>query len=110
MKAKRPFGTVCLQAAAKLLISRGTGSGPKEIFGQLRELGWLEGHEASWKALRAGWLKEEAGGFIHGEGGEDTYKRVFITREGIDKLERELKEREWRPRTELDLPDCILEM
>jgi hypothetical protein len=93
VKATRPVGAMCLQTAAKVLSERGIASGSREIFKQLRRIGFLDRHSrATAKALRMCWLREKSGEWARG-GASGTYTRVFITRAGIDEAERLLSVR-----------------
>ena len=92
MKARRPRGSLCLQIASKILLSRGVETGEKKIFDQLRMLGFLSGRNASIDAIKRGLVFQEAGEFIYGDAsGFDCYTRVFITRKGLDEAERRLR-------------------
>ncbi len=87
--AKRPTGYVCLEAAAAALAKRGYYTGPKLIFKQLRELGWLDGHIVHWKRLTSGLLAESSGWLDNDNG----YIRPWISRQGLDELEQLLPHR-----------------
>ena len=84
LHAKRPTGFVCLEAAARLLKKRHVCTGPKLIFRQLRELGWLEGQYATWKFKQAGLISESSGLLENGSG----YTRPWLSRQALDQLEQ----------------------
>jgi len=102
MRARRPRGCVCLQAAARILRGRGLETGGKKIFGQLREMGILEGRHARREAMERGLIREELGEFEYGGEGQDVYTRVFITRRGLEEIEKKLRRRRWEVK-ELEL-------
>ena len=84
LHAKRPPGFICLEAAAALLKKRHIVTGPKLIFKQLREIGWLEGHAVHWKMIGSGLLAESSGWLENGNG----YTRPWLSRQALDQLEQ----------------------
>ena len=91
MKANRPAGTICLQAAAGVLKRRGFETGSKAIFEQLRAMGLLDGCRANAKALRENLLREANGHFEYGFDNSRSYTRVFLTRKGFNALEDHMR-------------------
>ncbi len=112
MRARRPTGTLCLQVAARVLASRGVPTDSRRIFRQLQDLGLMDGRHAKIDAIKRGLLVEELGDFTYrGErAGQDVYTRVFLTRQGLAKLEEDLLRSVWRPHcdVELGIERCVL--
>jgi hypothetical protein len=64
-------------------------TGPELIFKQLRELKWLDGHAANWKAAGHGLMNESSGWLDDGRG----YTRAWLTRQGYQELKQLLPHR-----------------
>ena len=83
MKAQRPIGCACVQAAAKILRRDGKDTSPGMLFATLKKLGWVVSGRADRGAVQRGFVRERYG--IWGDDNRQ-YCRVFITRRGMDYL------------------------
>jgi len=106
---KPPTGTLSIQDAAKVMMSRGVETGTHLVFRQLRDMGVLDcDNLPRTKYIRRGWFKVQHGSWKRADGEREPYCRTFITDKGIKRVEQMLKPKTkqitWKPNCKLDLP------
>ncbi len=89
---KQPANGMTLQLAARLLKRRGIATGPKKIFGQLREVGLLSGSMPCVAASIHDWLVVQ-GRHVDRPNFHQDYNRIFITPAGLNEAEKRLLEK-----------------
>jgi phage antirepressor YoqD-like protein len=108
-----PSGTLSLQDAAKLLMSRGIKTGPQLLFHQLRGIDILNRENLPYTDyIDAKWFKIENSTWLHkndkGEKEKIPYCRTFITDKGLSKIEKILTVKEKQTPYILPFENCVL--
>jgi len=98
---ERPNGSMCIGVVAKILAKRGRSIDEKHLFERLRKLGWLEGRKVTVLAETEGYMSEGYGAFLYPTGSTGSYSRPYLTRKGLDELQRLIPS--WKPNVDVDL-------
>lgn len=110
-RARQPIGSMSVQCAARELTHDGYPVTASELFGLMRQWGWISGVRASIGARADGFLVEREGTYYRSRNQIDIYVRTFVTGYGIEEIKRRIASRhDWKLEREpvFHAPDMAL--